>query len=670
MKNVTAGKKSAVTFLKVNKYENPKNALDLVAHICTQKSDIDVSAYFIPYFEKLEELEKKIGGDEISKSRKDFLNNLKVEGENVARKITEESSLFTIAVAGGYSAGKSSFLNAVTGIGNVLPTGIEPVSMVNTYVNCIPGLNNIVVHGENLSSKDVMLDKEVLACIQHSSKSKVYIASVLNRLDIDIPAKNDLVNNITFIDTPGYNNSNEKNIENNKKDEDTALEAFEEAQAVFWCIDIDAGTVTQNDIKMLSRIEDKPIVIIFTKMDKKPEAEVKKIIDAAKKLCDKQLKNRPVAIVGFSGVEGTGKWSCGKGTIKKLLADLKKKNNESSLLESFTSNYNFYFDYSLALIDEDLKDLEEDRKQAVDEKDKVSKSKKETAETVDFENGLLKKFLIEDYDKMIDAYEALENEWNEILTLLGESLDREEEWSKKVGLFSDSSSLKKKHQKAETSWNKIIKAELYPFPDAADIGIRQNIVKRFIAANEQYNSNYNDYDKDVKKQYEEIVAAIKSSTDVKNTLIKYRSILVGLMQDAYSQAKKKNEKYKRSLQKIKNEKAIDIFAAIASDNISEFYNCFSEGVELSTCNVEGYNPLTYAVKSGNNAMVKFFIENAPTCLDLKDKRGYNTLETAAIMHYRDICEMLLNADNGLRISSQPLDRLANNDNFVKWIKQL
>ena len=116
----------------------------------------------------------------------------------------------------------------------------------------------------------------------------------------------------------------------------------------------------------------------------------------------------------------------------------------------------------------------------------------------------------------------------------------------------------------------------------------------------------------------------------------------------------------------------DIFSAIASDNYRRFLACFSKGVDLTICNKEGYNPITYATRYGNNEMIRFFIEKSTSNgidLSIKDKNGNNALETAAIYHYEDICRMLIKHDKELLNKSRSLVELAKNDYFVKWISQ-
>ena len=55
------GKKSNKTFLQINKYDYPSNAMDLIGHICTAAKDIDFSNEFEPiYFMRLDmEKERK-----------------------------------------------------------------------------------------------------------------------------------------------------------------------------------------------------------------------------------------------------------------------------------------------------------------------------------------------------------------------------------------------------------------------------------------------------------------------------------------------------------------------------------------------------------------------------------------------------------------------------------
>ena len=309
-KSASMGKKPMSSFLKVNKYENPQTVLDLISHICTAGIDLSVESEFAPYYSKYQQIDedyerttqfKEYENSFVKDSQSNLMYNCRYPYWMMPDYLNHSgfSDSVCIAVGGGYSSGKSSFLNKITGMESVLPTGIEPVSMINTYISFSDKVAKLIVSGKNCKGHVVKLNREVLDCIQHSSKSKIYVSSVLDELYVKLPiAKNqEFLKNLVFIDTPGYNNSDNANKENGKKDSDTALEALKESDALFWCIDIEVGTVSLRDIEMLNKLIDSqgddvdyPFVIVFNKMDKKPANEVVRILQAADKICHAKLK--------------------------------------------------------------------------------------------------------------------------------------------------------------------------------------------------------------------------------------------------------------------------------------------------------------------------------------------------------------------------------------------
>ena len=125
------GKKSNKTFLQINKYDYPSNAMDLIGHICTAAKDIDFSNEFEPiYFMRLD----------MEKERKDnkFTWGCNIEYEiddilgELEKTYLDNTYQLKIAVAGGYSAGKSTFMNMLIGKKEFLPTDMNPTSLVNT----------------------------------------------------------------------------------------------------------------------------------------------------------------------------------------------------------------------------------------------------------------------------------------------------------------------------------------------------------------------------------------------------------------------------------------------------------------------------------------------------------------------------------------------------------
>lgn len=696
------GKKSMSAFLKVNKYENPQTVLDLISHICTSGMDLSVQNEFIPYrdkYSKLEEDYSKVNTREaenefVDGSISDLIENCELPYSVMPIFLAHSnfSDAINVAVGGGYSSGKSSFLNNITGIGAVLPTGIEPVSVINTYLFFSDKVTKLMVSGKNCKGHVVKLNREVLDCIQHSSKSKVYVSSVLDELYINIPVskEREYLKGLVFIDTPGYNNSDNANKENGKTDSDTASDAWKNSDALFWCIDAEAGTISQRDIEELDKqIGDKdnyPFVIVFNKMDKKPNDEIVKILKSAEKVCKSKLKIQPIDIIGFSSIGESAMYSLKtkkkattRGGVMKVLASIlyKMKDGFSNTcsVSYWTNQLASYFDQEIETCDGVLASLENKRKELAKEKaEAFSKSTTSSEEEFSFVNDhlpLVEDVLIKSYDDIVNSRGGMVDLFNRAMKGWSKALDREDQWAEKTGFFSDASNLQRQSNNAVKEYNRVITAaeencDEFQFWNTES---RKNDLDLIREAYEHYDSadSADEADQDsLEEDYDNTVASKKTISIYKSFLQKKKQEIVRVFTTCCENAIKKTEKRLRALQNIKEEEETDVFSAIANDNMNRFLDCFSNGVDLTKCNSQGYSPLTYVAKNSNNAMMKFLIDHEVD-LSLKDKNGYNALETAAIYHCQDICDLLIRADKGLVAESQSLTKLAANDRFEKWI---
>ncbi len=704
-KSADMGKKSMSAFMKINKYENPQTVLNLIAHICTGGQDVSVKNEFSPYYDAYHKMAEEYAenaeyrNDFIVGSMNDLVDNCyhPFAMMPVYLDHTGFSDAPLIAVGGGYSSGKSSFLNSITGMGAVLPTGIEPVSMINTYISFSDKTDKLIISGQNLKRHIVKLDREVLDCIQHSSKSKVYVSAVLDELYIKIPVSksHEHMKGLVFIDTPGYNNSDNANKENGKKDIDTALEALKESDALFWCIDTEAGTVSQRDIEILNELIDYnegdfPYVIVFNKMDKKPEAAVAKILKDAEKVCRAKLKQMPLDILGYSSIGEsaivslmTKKKASVNSGVGKVLASLFSKMNAKQLSNHRTVSYwirqlSTYFEDEMTASDEALASLEEERKE-------LAKKKAEAfSETSNSESGIgvigkdtldmIEDIMLDNYGEILEQRDQYADLLQRAMKGWERSSDRESEWADKVGFFSDASKLQRQAQNAIKEYNRVMEAwnnmEGVLYWKKEDREYAYKVVINELKDGEAFLkiSEEDDYET-LKEEYDNIVLCKRLVAEYKSFLKKKQPEIVSIFSACCQKAIKNNEKRLRSLQNIKKESETDIFSAIANDNMDRFLDCFSNGVDLTKCNNQGFSPLTYIAKNSNNTMMKFLITHEAD-LSLRDQNGYNALETAAIYHCQDICELLLQADRGLVSESKPLDELADNDRFKKWISNI
>lgn len=706
-KSEDMGHKSISSFLKINKYEDPQMALDLVAHICTSAADLSVekeyesfqhtissfskNERFVEYYEDFKTILYSLLEDSQSQANDRWryfiggaIDYIVRDCEKILRdaaSFQEESnaeSTIKVAVCGGYSSGKSSFLNSVTGIGSVLPTGIEPVSMVNTYINMSDSIDALCVRGKNIKGDLVQLDRQVLDCIQHSSKSKVQVASVLNDLYIYVPTSDKNKNraylkDVTFIDTPGYNNSDNANPENAKSDKETALNAIENADVVFWCIDVEAGTIPKNDIDMLNSINDsKPLLIIFTKIDKKTESALGSIMSTAREICKSKLRCQPIDIVGFSQDKPDSIKSLNNNSLKSIIQQLTASANDK---RSFEDEIKYIFDENIMACQEMIDQYEDRRLQLVSQKQDTLSDKANDNQVSDDLLESLQDMLLDNYDELSDAWNYLKDYYDKAIDGWSKSLDREIEWSQKVGFLRDTSSISARTTKGVDKFNNLItyfnndekvlpatykreyREEVYEIieqkcKDAADL------------ADVVFDTDY------LNEMIKNVVAVKKSLKAFCDDFLKVeREKFVSSFKKCYDSAEKAIRQRISKIRGVKNEQDADIFSAIANDNMQRFLSCFSAGVDLSKCNQGGYSPLTYTAKCGNNAMMKFFIDHSVD-LSRKDDRGYNVLETAVSCHYRDICELLLKADKSLVAKSGSLVEVSRSNNFEKWISTI
>lgn len=664
------GKKSTSSFLKINMYENPQMALDLIAHICTASKDIDVSDCFSPYQDLVLEMRDKLEGQTFQNGN--FLFECFWSGENLQDKLLDDvSANLKIAVAGGFSAGKSSLLNSLTGIQNLLPTGIDPISMVNTYLNCSSSNQRLVVRGENIRNDIVLLNKDVLACVQHASKSKVYVAPVLKKILLDIPAPKEL-DGITFIDTPGYNNSNDVTKGSSQTDSDKAINAIKQADAVFWCINSEAGTIPSADLDMLKRIEDTledaPLVIFFTRMDKK-RSEMDKIMRLAQRICENELSKMPLDIFGVSCVDGNAE-----------VISLSKSTDWGNLIKRIRQDVGPTDYYKLkaldlrALIDNEIKvsedcrgKYEENRLKSIKDKGDLQELYQNTKDSNEQAKSSIREIIIDSYNEIIEAannsfaaYESALYGWNE-------ALDREVEWNRKAKRFSDTSSLISRANKALDSYNRLSNRDLnYQYWDEES---RLNVCESIYSVFDKQLSEISSFRESEEENYKNQVQNKKIEETLISVLKEYKPLLLQKLEECYENCRKRIQDHNTKLQGIISDDDVDVFSSIYGDNWKRFLACFSNGVQLDKSNAEGYTPLTLACKMGNNEMVKFFINHGAD-LSQRDAKGYNALETATINHYKDICELLIKADTSLVAASQSLTELAQKNTFVDWVSTI
>ena len=231
-----------------------------------------------------------------------------------------------IGIAGGFSAGKSAFINSLIKDKNIkLATNINPTTAIPTYV--LNGENQI----KAVSSQGgvVNLDKIDPQC--HAKLSHQFISQfgfnlkdIMPQIFLSTPMH---FEHICFIDTPGYDPA-VMNSHYTSSDKETAETFAQQADALIWVIGLDSnGTIPQTDLNFLQNIvkqQEKPIYVVLNKADLRPPSDIEDILETVVELLEDD--DIPVkGVCAYSSLDneeieysGTSLWQFLKGLNKPV----------------------------------------------------------------------------------------------------------------------------------------------------------------------------------------------------------------------------------------------------------------------------------------------------------------------------------------------------------------
>lgn len=197
---------------------------------------------------------------------KDFLLYDKLIGKNI------------VALGGGFSSGKSSFINSLLGK-KILPSDINPSTSVPAY---LIHDDESAVHGINTFGSHVELEPEDVRVISHGfgktddDDCETTLGHILESIFISLPDFQ--FDNIAMLDTPGYSKADNAEY-SAKTDEKIARAQLNSANYILWFVPADNGTITENDIAFLKSVnEGIPRLIIVNKADKVLSDDLQSIV--------------------------------------------------------------------------------------------------------------------------------------------------------------------------------------------------------------------------------------------------------------------------------------------------------------------------------------------------------------------------------------------------------
>lgn len=250
------------------------------------------------YADALTQLEDLINHDFIELTRQGCPDNiadiLKAFNNELVRfrQFCEFPALATksiVGIGGGFSAGKSSFINKLINK-KCLAVEIDPTTSMPAYVLHAPQEEVKAINAHNCA---IDITPAQFATLTHEEKQKYgsQVGLLLKSAFITLPSFE--WQNLALLDTPGYSKPEKYNA-NQRTDENLARAQLNTADYIVWLVPADDGTITENDIKFLSTLDkDIPKLVVLSKADKKTEQEVQEITQ----LISETLANRGIKIL-------------------------------------------------------------------------------------------------------------------------------------------------------------------------------------------------------------------------------------------------------------------------------------------------------------------------------------------------------------------------------------
>lgn len=251
-----------------------------------------------------------------------------------------------VAVGGGFSAGKSSFLNNVLGL--KLPIGLDKTTAILTY--CLKGEREVLMgrsqNGGVVELPHLTFDHKFLDSLGFNIKE--IMPSML------LSAPSVLFEFLCFIDTPGYNPSNQGYTGGDRQ---ASKEYLNHAKHILWFISCERGGIEKSDLDYLQELyeEGKQVFIVLNKADLKITTQLEKIAVQVKET----LEDNGIEFLGI-GVYSSERYQEIKefsekspifDSLEKFLTELNKKGEKQN--EILSVLYEVHLAYEKA-IKEDL----------------------------------------------------------------------------------------------------------------------------------------------------------------------------------------------------------------------------------------------------------------------------------------------------------------------------
>ncbi|GAA7080100.1 hypothetical protein BD0010_08430 [Helicobacter pylori] len=245
-----------------------------------------------------------------------------------------------VAVGGGFSAGKSTFLNNLLGLKLKLPEDTLPTTAIPTY--CFKGKKEVLM---GFSQNAGMVELPHLTFDHNFLDSLGFnLKEIMPLMLLSTPSVP--FEFLCFIDTPGYNPSNQGYTGG---DEQASKEYLKHAEHILWLISCERGGLESDDLEYLQELyeEGKQVFIVVSMADRRTKKQLEEVAIQIKET----LEDRGIEFLGIGAYSTTRYQEIKEFSEKSPVFDsiekfLKKLNQRSEkqneILESLYEVHRMY----------------------------------------------------------------------------------------------------------------------------------------------------------------------------------------------------------------------------------------------------------------------------------------------------------------------------------------
>ncbi|WQR85679.1 dynamin-like GTPase family protein [Helicobacter pylori] len=275
--------------------EGLKERYDLIARILNAKTNNEGLEEYQSILDN-EFLEFASGVDSLKEKEIALLMLQEIKKE--LQLVASYPSLFQktiVAVGGGFSAGKSTFLNNLLGLKLKLPEHIDPTTAIPTY--CLKGKKEVLMgfsqNGGMVELPNLAFDHQFLKSLGFNLK-EIMPFMLLSTPSVPFEF-------LCFIDTPGYNPGNQGYTGGDKE---ASKESLKHAKHILWLISCERGGIESDDLEFLQELyeEGKQVFIVLSRADRRTKSQLEK--EVAKKIRE-TLKDNGIEFLGIGAYSST-----------------------------------------------------------------------------------------------------------------------------------------------------------------------------------------------------------------------------------------------------------------------------------------------------------------------------------------------------------------------------